>query len=189
MDLIDEAIELRRDEEEGGYISLFRARRMDLDDFSTDPDALDNVLKREREAREYPQSAFGPDSPDFFDDDDDDDDDHDAHDCRDCDVKDCRDRKAEYVPGSDDDEWEDDGLLDEADAELFQAMLEGGLVDLPPDIPPEAVPILLKIMVKYVDKNGDLPGLDEILEKEPALAEELLEMIPDILPFSESGKK
>ena len=187
MDLIDEAIELRRNEEVGGYFSLFRRKRRTIDDFSTDPEALDDLLKREREAREYPHDASEPDFPDF--DDDDDDDDLDGHDCRHCSVEDCPSRKVEYVPGSDDDDWEDDDSWGEDDRELLEAMLEGGSLDLPSDIPPEAVPILLKIMLKYGNKNGDLPELDEVFKKDPALIGELFEMMPDDQSFFEPGEK
>ena len=187
MDLIDEAIELRRNEEEGGDISLFRRKRRTIDDFSTDSEALDDLLKREREAREYPYDASEPDFPDFFDNDNDDD--FDGHDCRHCSVEDCPSRKVEYVPGSDDDDWEDDDSWGEDDRELLEAMLEGGSLDLPSDIPPEAVPILLKIMLKYGNKYGDLPELDEVFKKDPALIEELFEMMPDYQSFSEPGGK
>ena len=193
MALIDEAIELRRNVNGGGYISPFPGRRAERNDFSTDPEALEDFLEREKAAREY--HPYDASEPDFLDDYDDDDDyDLDAHDCRHCDAKDCRDRKAEYVPGSDDDRWEDDerdddGPWDENDAELLEGLLDEGLLDFPSDIPPEAVPLVLKMMLKYGNRNGDLPEFDELFRKEPELLEELLEMIPDYQPFSGPGKK
>ncbi|MBW1797037.1 MAG: hypothetical protein JRJ21_01255 [Deltaproteobacteria bacterium] len=194
MDLIDEAIELRRNGKELWYISPFWERRMEGKDFSTDPEGINDVLTREREAREYPTRAFGSLFEDF--DDDNEYDDYGSDQCRHCDVKDCLDRTAEYVPDDDDDEWED------GDTELLEAMFDDGFPNLPSDIPPEAVSVIMEMVLKYRGKNGQLPDLDELLEKEPELAEKILDAVfdagdggylpnfgPDRLPGSGRGSK
>ena len=202
MDLIDEAIELRRNEKEPRFFSPSWDRRMAGKDLSTDPEGIKDVLTREREARKYPASGFGPQFEDF--DDDDECDDHDSDRCRHCDIEDCPDRIAEYVPGLNDDpddDW-DDEEWDDGDIKLFEAMFNNGSLDLPSDIPPEARPLLLEMALKYGDKEGGLPDPDELFEKDPELAEKLFKILfdaeakgnfhdfgPDRLPGSGRGSK
>jgi len=179
MDLIDEAIELRRDEKEHRFFSPSWDRRMAGKDLSADPEGIKGVLTREREAREYPTSGFGPHFEDF--DDDDEYDDHDFDRCRHCDIEDCPDRIAEYVPDLDDDpdDDRDDDEWDDGDIKLFEALFNNGSLDLPPDIPPEAMPLLLEMALKYGDKEGGLPDPDELFEKDPELAEKLFKIFFD----------
>ena len=176
MDLIDEAIELRRNANGPSFFSPVRDRRMKEKIFSTDPEGIKGVLMREREDREYPASSFGSPFEDF--DDDDEYDDHDSDRCRHCDIEDCPDRTAEYVPG-DVDDWDDDDEWEEDDTELLEAMLDDGLLDLPPDVPPEAIPILLEMALKYGDEEGGLPDPDELFKKDPELAEKLFKILFD----------
>jgi len=194
MDLIDEAIELRRNGKGHRYVSPFWDRRMAGKDLSTDPEGIMGVLMRERAAREYPTSAFGSLFEDF-------DDDDDSDRCRHCDIEDCPDRTAEYVP-DDVDDWDDDDEWEGDDTELLEAMFNDGLLDLPPDIPPEAIPILLEMALKYGGQDGQMPDPDELFEKEPELAEKVLKILldagddgyppnfgPDRLPGSGRGSK
>ncbi len=197
MELIDEAIELRRNRREEEYLLPFLERRMEQRNFSNDPEALDDLLRKEREAREYPHTGSGPDFPKFYDEDFYDDDDEDDEDCRHCDVKDCPDRKAEYAPEFDDDDWDDDGdddddddwddddeEWDEDDIKSFEALYNDGLLDLPPEIPSKAIPLLLKIALKYGNGKGGLPDFDALFEKDPVLAEKLFKII-----FETEGKQ
>ncbi|OQY44305.1 MAG: hypothetical protein B6240_10735, partial [Desulfobacteraceae bacterium 4572_87] len=185
MDLIAEAIELRRKTDGAAYLSPFPGRYVGPD-FSTDPEALANFLEKEKADREYPHGDFGsniPDDDEYDGSDDDVDEDFSTHECQHCDKKNCRDRRAEYVPGLDDDGWEDD------DDDLLEDLLDDGLLDLPADIPPEALPLILEMISKYGNKSGDLPEIEEMFKKDPKLLEALLEVLPDDQPFFEPGKK
>ena len=172
MDLIAEAIELRRKTDGAAYLSHFPGRYVGPD-FSTDPEALANFLEKEKADREYPYDDDGYD----------DDEDFSAHECRSCDKKNCRDRKSEYMPDFDDDEWDDD------DEDLLDDLLDDLLLDLPSDIPPEAVPLILEMRSKYGNKSGDLPEIEEMFKKDPKLLEAFLEVIPDDQSFFGPGKK
>ncbi|OQY44340.1 MAG: hypothetical protein B6240_10650 [Desulfobacteraceae bacterium 4572_87] len=141
MDLIAEAVELRRKTDGADYHSIFPGRQVGTD-FSTDPEALANFLEKEKADREYPYDDDGYDGDGY-----DGDEDFSAHECRSCDKKNCRDRKSEYMPDFDDDEWddEDEDLLDELldgvfpeIEEMFKKdpkLLEAFLEELPDDQP------------------------------------------------------
>jgi hypothetical protein len=161
MDLIDEAIEVRRDLNRMPFgFSIFN-NIIGEDNSSMETEKLNEVLQLEKQAREYP--SYMPD--DFFNDFDDDDDDYcEESRCRYCDVKNCADRDAPFRPNElyDEDFDDDDDDLDDL------------LDDFLPDLPPELMLLLMEAFAKY-GRNGSLPDPDEIKRKDPKLAEQLLQ--------------
>jgi hypothetical protein len=173
MDLIDEAIELRREGKGSPFgFSIFNDR-MGSGNSSMAAEELDDVLQREKEACDYPSFM----STDFFNDFDDDD--LEDSQCRHCDAENCPDRKAAFRPGGlydddfDDDNFDDDD--DDDDDDDFDDFLgfEETLDDSLPDMPPGLLSLLMEAFVKY-GKNGSLPDPDELAQKDPELVEQLL---------------
>jgi hypothetical protein len=180
LDLIDEAVELRRNVNgfQRGF-SLF-GFMIDDENLSMETKELNHVLEREKAARAYPAGV----TDDFFYDVDDDED-RDQSECRYCDAKNCPDRDAPYVPDGlqvencnedkdRDDFWNFNGILDEVSA----------------DLPPELTTVIKKVFSKH-GKNGPFPDQQEVMRKDPWLADLLLREIrkadavgnlPDINP-------
>jgi hypothetical protein len=161
MDLIDEAIELRRVGNSSPFGFSFFDDRVGDGNPSMEAEELNEVLQLEKEAREYPTHYL---SDDFFEDDDDDD--YYGSDCRNCDVKDCADRKAPFRP----DELYDDDFDDDD----FEELLDNDdlLNDFLPDLPPELMSLFMKVLSKH-GRNGSFPDLDELARKDPWLADQL----------------
>ncbi len=161
MDLIDEAIELRR----VGYRRPFGFSFFNDIDGDSNPsmetEELNEVLQLEREEREYPTHYS---SDDFFDNDDDDD--YYGSDCRNCDAKDCQDRKAPFRP---DELYDDDFDDDDFEVHLDNDNL---IDDLLPDLPPELISLIMKVVSKH-GRNGSFPDPDELARKDPWLADQL----------------
>jgi hypothetical protein len=157
MDLVDEAIELRRDLSRVPFGFSFFNNMTGEGNSSMETEKLNKILQLEKEAREYPSDM--PD--DFFNDfdDDDDNDDDDVSDCRNCDVKNCPDREAPYRPKA----LYDDDFPD------FNAFLDGFL----PDFPPGLMALIRKVFSKH-GKNGSFPDPEELSRKDPWLADQLL---------------
>ncbi len=147
MDLIDEAIELRRSGKRSkGMFSIFDGMS-DQSVSSMDDDELEDVLEEEKEEYDYPEynalnsfpGFFG--GNDFLDIDDDYDDDYSAsedHDCRNCDAKDCPDRTEDYEP-------ED---------------MDFNPLNLPPDIPPG----FMEMVEEYAEKYGTIPDPEDFFK-------------------------
>ena len=96
MELIDEAIELRRNQNSSSFGFSIFSSMIGEDNPSMEAEELNEVLELEKEAREYPSFSMADRFFNDFDyDDDDDDDDDDESDCRYCDVKNCADRKTD----------------------------------------------------------------------------------------------
>jgi len=167
LDLIDEAIELRRNGNGWPFgFSIFNPI-IGEDKTSMDTEALNQVLQREKNAREYPSSMMDGFLDDFDDDDDDDDDDESQ--CRYCDVKNCADRVAPYLPDALYADDGDDDDLDIDDLPDFNTLLD----DLLPDLPPELMRLITKVFSKH-GKNGTFPPREEVARKDPWLADQLL---------------
>jgi hypothetical protein len=164
FDLIDEAIELRRNGNRMPFgFSLFNSM-IGADKPSMDAEELNDVLELEKEAREYPSHYM---SDDFFDDYDDDDEDDEESDCRYCDAKNCRDRRAPYRPDKlYAEEFDDDDDID--DFPDFNTLLE----DFLPDLPPDLMSLIMKVFAKH-GRNGSFPDPDELARKDPWLADQL----------------
>ena len=148
MDLLDEAIELKRGEKGTRYGFPIWDSIMDKSDFSMDTEKSDEVIHREKEAQGYPSSVdYLPDYDDYYDDDDDDD---------------------------DDDEWFDDLPFDlppDIPPEIFPLFMElllehGGINGELPDPQelaekdPDLMDKVRKIILKHAEANGKLPDLD-----------------------------
>jgi len=165
LDLIDEAIELRRNGNGWPFgFSIFNPI-IGEDKPSMDTEALNQVLQREKKAREYPSSMMDG----FLDDFDDDLDDDDESKCRYCDVKNCPDRNAPYLP---DELYAEDGDDDDRDIDDlpdFNTLLD----DFLPDLPPELMRLITKVFAKH-GKNGSFPDPEELARKDPWLADQLL---------------
>ena len=164
LDLIDEAIELRRNGNRMPFgFSLFNSM-IGEDKPSMDTEELNDVLEFEKEAREYPSHYM---SDDFFGDYDDDDDDDEESECRYCDAKNCRDRKAPYRPNElYAEEFDDDDDMD--DFPDFNTLLN----DFLPDLPPDLMSLITKVFAKH-GRNGSFPDPDELARKDPWLADQL----------------
>jgi hypothetical protein len=167
MDLIDEAIELRRNGQGSQYRfsiwNVLEGKR----NLSMDTEKLNGVLNREKEAREYPSSM----SPGLFDGFDYDlDGDEEDNPCKHCEVKDCPDRTAKYVsPRFDDyDDDYDDNNDDYFDDDVFDPL---------PDIPGGVMSLLMEMILKQGNKKGHLPDPQELAKKNPKLAEQLLQIL------------
>ncbi|MBT8367140.1 MAG: hypothetical protein KJP23_20805 [Deltaproteobacteria bacterium] len=164
LDLIDEAIELRRNGNRMPFgFSLFN-NMIGEDKPSMDAEELNDVLELEKEAREYP---FDYMSDDFDDDDDDNDDDDDESECRYCDAKNCPDRDAPFRPNELYAEEFDDDDIDEFPD--FNTLLD----DFLPDLPPDLMSLIMKVFAKH-GRNGSFPDLEELSRKDPWLADRLL---------------
>jgi hypothetical protein len=185
LDLIDEAVELRRNG--NGFkrgFSLF-GFMIDDENRSMETEEVNHVLEREQAARAYPSGM----TDDFFYDADDDED-RNQSECRYCDAKNCPDRVAPYVP---------DGLQVEnghenKDMEEFRNF-SGILDEIAVDLPPELTAVIKKVFSKH-GKNGPFPDQQEVKRKDPWLADLLLREIrkadadgnlPDIHPNSMPG--
>jgi hypothetical protein len=178
MGLIDEAIELHRNGNGFDFgFSVFGDMIGD-GDMSMEPEELEQVLEFEKGAREYP--VFKPNRS-FFDFEDDDD-----SQCRYCDKKNCPDRNAPYMPedfyddefdGDDDDEFDDDDFDTIPD---FNTILDALL----PGIPSKLMALIMKVYNKH-GKNGFLPDPDELMRKDPWLADQL---IRELEKAEDSGK-
>jgi len=176
MGLIDDAIELLN----GGNDSMERfsiwGTMMGKWDSSMDPEDVGGILRREKEAREYPTSPPMSLLEDF--DDDDGYDDNDINECLHCDVKDCPNRTAEYMPAED--EWDDDAMFGNLfDDDLLDDLLDDDLLDLPPGFPSEAIPLIMEMALKYGGKDGQVPDPDELMKKDPKSANKILQILLD----------
>ena len=162
MDLIDEAIELRREGKGSPFGFSIFGDVMANGNPSMSAEELEEVLQREKETRDYP--SFMP--TDFFNDFDDDD--LEDSQCRHCDAKNCADRQAAYRPGnlSDDDVDDEDDEFD--DIPDFSVFLE----DFLPDLPPGLMSLIMKVFSKH-GKNGSFPDPQELTRKDPWLADQL----------------
>jgi hypothetical protein len=166
MDLIDEAIELRREGKDSPFGFSIFGDMVDNGNSSMAAEELEEVLQREKETRDYP--SFMP--TDFFNDFDDDD--LEDSQCRHCDVKNCPDRQAAYTPGDlydDDFDDEDDEFDDIPD---FSSFLE----DFLPDLPPGLMSLIMKVFSKH-GRNGFFPDPEELTRKDTWLADQLLREI------------
>ncbi|OQX65363.1 MAG: hypothetical protein B5M55_04160 [Desulfococcus sp. 4484_242] len=173
MDLLDEAVELQRNMGRSGLASPYIETPIGPGNLFIDDKTIDATLAKERAASDYPDRWPGPDDDsggEYGD--------ADFPDCRRCDAVDCADRIEPYDPDLDDWDDEDGGI---SDIDVIAALIEDGLIDIPPDIPPEIVPVMLKLFKKYGDRNGRIPPPDELLRKDPELAEELEAVISDAL--------
>jgi hypothetical protein len=165
LDLIDEAVELRRNGNglKRGF-SLF-GFMIDDENMSMDTEELNHVLEREKAARTYPSGV----TDDFFYDDDDED--RNQSECRYCDAKNCPDRNAPYVP---------DGLQVETcneDKDMDDLRNFNGILDeIAADLPPELATLIRKVFSKH-GKNGPFPDQQEVRRKDPWLADQLLREI------------
>jgi hypothetical protein len=163
LDLIDEAIELRRNGNGWPFgFSIFNPI-IGEDKPSMDTEALNQVLQREKKAREYPSSMMDGFLDDF------DDDVDDESQCRYCDKKNCPDRDAPYLPDALYAEDGDDDDVDIDDMPDFNTLLD----DLLPDLPPELMRLITKVFSKH-GKNGTFPPREEVARKDPWLADQLL---------------
>jgi hypothetical protein len=169
MDLIDEAIELRRNGNRLPFGFSIFGHMIGESNSSMETEELDEVLQLEKEAREYP-SNMPDDFFDDFDDDDDDDDDYGENHCRYCDVKNCPDREVPFRPGGlYDEDFDDDDDDDIDDLPDFNAFMD----DFLPDFPPGLMSLIMKVYSKH-GKNGPFPDLDELARKDPWLADQLI---------------
>ncbi len=165
LDLIDEAIELRRNGNGWPFgFSIFKPI-IGEDKPSMDTEALNQVLQREKKAREYPSNMING----FLEDFDDDGDDDDESNCRYCDVRNCPDRVAPYLPNDLYAEDGDDDDVDIDDLPDFNTLLD----DFLPDLPPELMTLITKVFSKH-GKNGTFPPREEVARKDPWLADQLL---------------
>jgi len=171
VDLIDEAIELRRNRRNSRYGVWFLSDLTDEGDFSMAAEKLNDVLRREKEARDYPSTLsanrlnkFAYAGSDDLDD----------HQCRYCDVKNCPNRQAAYAPqGFDDDDFDYSDDFDDLDD------LENGADDWLPDLPLEAMARLMEMFRKHGRKKGRKPDLEEPAQEDPELMEQLLQLVLD----------
>lgn len=164
MDLIDEAIELRRVGNFTPFGFSFFGDIIGEGNSSLETEELNEILQFEKEAREYPSMSPG----DFFDYDEDDDDDDDNK-CRSCDARNCPDRNAPYLPDRLDFEDFDD---DDDDIDEFPDFMEF-LDDIQSDMPPDLVSLIKKVFSKH-GKNGSFPNRQDVARKDPWLADQLL---------------
>jgi hypothetical protein len=157
MNLIDEAIELHRDGKGSQYGLSIRNDMMGKSNFSMEAQELNEVLRCEKEAREYPSSTPMNllNSFDY-----DEDDDLEAHDCENCDVKNCSGRKAAYVP-------DNFSNYDFDDDDYF------------PNLPPGVVSLLIEEIAKNGRKHGRTPDLKELARKKPKLVEQMVQILLD----------
>ena len=160
LDLIDEAIELRRNGAGWPFGFSIFSPIIGEDKPSMDTEALNQVLQREKEARDYPSSLMDVFLSDF----DDDIDDDDNSQCRNCDVKNCPDRVAPCLPAA-----RQTKGVDRDDIPDFHTLLD----DLLPDLPPELMTLITKVFSKH-GKNGTFPPREEVARKDPWLADQLL---------------
>jgi hypothetical protein len=173
MDLIDEAIEWRRDGRGSPFgFSIWNNMRGESN-FSLETDELNDVLLREKEARDYPSSR----SLNFLNDYDDEDDDLEDSRCKYCDVRNCPDRDAAFRPV----ESYDDGFDDDDDDDDFDHFLDfdDALDNSLPVLPPELESLLMEALLKHGSKNGSLPDPDEFAQKDPELAAKILLKVLD----------
>jgi hypothetical protein len=166
MDLIDEAIELRRNGNGFQFGFSIFGSMINERNTSMEADELNQVLQFEKEAREYPSFRLNKSFYGFGGDDND-------SQCRHCDKKNCPDREAPYLPDAlydedfdDDDDDDDDDFDDILD---FNSVLE----DLLPDLPPELMAVIMKVFKKH-GKNGLFPDPEELARKDPWLGDQLL---------------
>jgi hypothetical protein len=164
LDLIDEAVELRRNGNGfRGIFSLF-GFMIDNEHSSMETEELSQVLEREKAARDYPSGMV-----DDFLYDVDDGVERKSSECRYCDAKNCRNRDAPYEPlgleieiGDEDNDGDDfrnfNGILDEVAA----------------DLPPELTSLIKKVFAKH-GKDGPFPEQGEVMRKDPWLADQLLQ--------------
>lgn len=179
MDLIDEAIELRRVGNRMPFGFSIFGNIIEEGNSSLETEELNEILQVEKEAREYPSMGPG----DFYDFDEDDDDSQ----CRYCDAKNCPDRNAPYRPDGLYDEGFDDDDDDTDEFPDFNEFLDGHQPDMPSDL----VSLIKKVFSKH-GRNGTFPNRQEVARKDPWLADQLLrEMqaaesagaLPDIYRF------
>ncbi|MEJ2170423.1 MAG: hypothetical protein P8X90_33410, partial [Desulfobacterales bacterium] len=167
MDLLDEAIELRRSKNGLPFGFSFFGFMLGDDNSSMETEELNEVLAREKKVRDYP-SEIRDDYFFDFDDDDIDVDDHKSQ-CRYCDVRNCPDREAPYSPHK----LHDDGFDDEFDDMDNPPDFNDVLDDIRGDLPPELWSLINKVFRKH-GRNGSFPAPDEVKLKDPWLADQLL---------------
>ena len=166
MDLIDEAIELRRNGNGWPFGFSIFSPIVGEEKPSMETEELNHVLQREKEARDYPSGMMDGFLNDF---DDDLDDDDDESQCRYCDVKNCPDRVAPYLPEKLQDKDFDDDDQECGDMPDFNTFLD----EFRPDLPPELMTVITKVFSKH-GKNGTFPPREEVARKDPWLADQLL---------------
>jgi hypothetical protein len=139
---------------------------IDKENSSVETEELNQILEREKAARDYPSAVID----DFFYDVDDDED-RNPSECRYCDAKNCPDRDAPYVSGGLEVESCDEDL-DGDDFRNFNGILD----DVAADLPPELTSLIKKVFTKH-GKNGPFPHQEEVMRKDPWLADQLLREI------------
>jgi len=124
MDLIDEAIELRRNGEGSPIGFSIWNHILREGNFSMEAEELNDVLQREKETHEYPSSK-----PENFLNRFDYDEDLEDSQCKNCDAEDCPDRETGYAPDNVDD-FDDDDYFDastSADCSMIRVRRNGSL--------------------------------------------------------------
>jgi len=168
-DLIKEAVELRRGGKDSPRQSLLDHVLMNERDSAMDPEQLEQILRQEKDAREYPSVSEIVRSLE----DDDFDEDEDDFDCQSCDAKGCTNRKAPYMPDGFDEDDDDD--------EPFDDMA---------DIPPELMSLFMEMFLKHGGLDGKHPDPEEILRKDPEIMQQMMEIMFDNAeenPFKGTG--
>jgi hypothetical protein len=160
MDLIDEAIELRRVGKRRPFGFSFFGITIDEGNYSLNAEELNAILQTEKEAGEYP--SIGPSDFDDFNEDD-------ISKCRYCDAKDCPNRAAPYLPDelAAEDFDDDDDDLDEFPN--FNEFLDDNQSGMPPGL----VSLIKKVFSKH-GENGSFPDRQDVARKDPWLADQLL---------------
>ncbi len=186
MDLLDEAIELRRDGISSPLGSFILDTMMGGKNFSMDADRLDKVLTREKEALGYPSSSdrfsdyrfgYDHDDDDYDEDDEYEDDDYDVDTCRHCDVKDCPDRKAEYVPDDSDDYDDDD---DDDDDDDYDDDDDNDPIEFLRGMPKELAALFLELLFKHGGANGEVPDPIEVAKNDPELMQQIMNIMEEL---------
>jgi hypothetical protein len=169
LELIDEAVELRRSGK-GFHLgfSIF-GFLFDEKKSSMETEELNLVLEREKAARDYP-SAMNDHF--YYDFDDELDDDRNQSQCRYCDAENCPDRDTPYAPDALNGENFNDNDDDMDELPAFDEFL----VEFKADLPPELMSLMTKVFSKH-GKNESFPDRQEVMRKDPWLADQLLREI------------
>jgi len=143
-DLVDEAVEELR----GGRGFGFAPR-----DFALKAEALEKVIQREKNAREFPStsgSAFDEDLTGA------------------CDCPACRGQSGRKGPRAGRGRERD--LLEE-----FARSVGGDF--FPAGVPPEAIPVFLELLEKYAGPDGSFPDLRVLEKRDPKIVKRLMEIL------------
>jgi tetratricopeptide (TPR) repeat protein len=169
MELLHQCIEWMR-KAGGHFYDLFDdsaslheiSRTMDMEEVQT-------VLQEEGKARDYPsrplpqQRKTSQNCRNVW---------VDENACRECDKSDCRHRRVPYDPGWDDD-WDDGDWDDDEMPEFLDLDWDG----VPPGMKRKLEKRIMDMALKYAGKGGRIPTFEELLEEDPTLLVELLEMM------------